>query len=169
MLAGSAFDAQVEMRAEAFPTVLQGMGGRKPSPRTLRRSQSAAYQQYVVKMFQTLLTSIVVCASYIRVNQAKLLQARSKLVARIPPAAEILRGSLLHRHVRHRSGCSVCANGPSHPVWALAVSYPGGRTRQIGIRSEIVPTVQQWLENYQKLKATLEEICELNQQLLRPE
>jgi hypothetical protein len=29
--------------------------------------------------------------------------------------------------------------------------------------------VQQWLRNYQKLKATLESICELNQQLLRPE
>jgi hypothetical protein len=29
--------------------------------------------------------------------------------------------------------------------------------------------VQQWLRNYRKIKATLERICELNQQLLRPE
>jgi hypothetical protein len=51
----------------------------------------------------------------------------------------------------------------------LAISYPGGRTKQIGLRPEIVPTVQQWLDNYQKLKATLEQICEFNHQLLRPE
>jgi hypothetical protein len=51
----------------------------------------------------------------------------------------------------------------------LTVSYPGGRTKQFSLRPEIVPTVQQWLANYQKLKATLERICELNHQLLRPE
>lgn len=28
---------------------------------------------------------------------------------------------------------------------------------------------QQWLRNYRKLKDTLQRICELNQQLLRPE
>jgi len=54
-------------------------------------------------------------------------------------------------------------------VWVLTVSYPGGRTKQLSLRPEIVPTVQQWLGNYQKLKATLERICELNHQLLRPE
>jgi len=54
-------------------------------------------------------------------------------------------------------------------VWVLAISYPGGTTKQISLRTEIVPTVQQWLANYQSLKAALEEICELNHQLLRPE
>ena len=120
-------------------------------------------------MFQTILTVIVVCDSYIRVKQSTVIHARSKLVAKIPPATEILRGSLLHRHVRHRSGCTVCANGEGHPVWVLAISYPGGTTKQISLRTEIVPTVQQWLANYQSLKAALEEICELNHQLLRPE
>lgn len=102
-------------------------------------------------------------------NQEKILQARSKLAAHLPPTAEILRGSLFHRHVRHRSGCAVCAKGEGHPVWVLTVTYPGGRTKQLSLRPEIVPTVQQWLRNYQELKATLEHICELNHQLLRPE
>ncbi len=102
-------------------------------------------------------------------KHSKIIEARSKFAAKIPPAAEILRGSLLHRHVRHRAGCSVCANGAGHSVWVLTVSYPGGRTKQISLRPEMVPTVQQWLDNYQKLKATLEQICELNHQLLRPE
>jgi len=51
----------------------------------------------------------------------------------------------------------------------LTVTYPGGRTKQISLSAEQKPLVQQWLRNYHKLKDTLERICELNQQLLRPE
>jgi hypothetical protein len=96
-------------------------------------------------------------------------QARAKLAAAVPSTTEILRGSLLHRHIRHRSGCAVCAQGSGHPVWVLTVTYPGGRTKQISLSAEQVPMVQQWLRNYRKLKDTLERICQLNQQLLRPE
>src|ERR1039457_5674247 len=67
------------------------------------------------------------------------------------------------------TGCAVCARGPGHLVWVLTVSYPGGRTKQISLSAEQKTMVQQWLRNYRKLKATLERICELNQQLLRPE
>jgi hypothetical protein len=51
----------------------------------------------------------------------------------------------------------------------LTVSYPGGRNKQISLSPEQKPIVQQWLRNYQKLKATLERICELNHQVLRPD
>jgi hypothetical protein len=95
--------------------------------------------------------------------------ARAKLAASLPSTTEILRGSLLHRRIRHRSGCAVCADGGGHPLWVLTVTYPGGRTRQISLSSEQKPMVQQWLRNYRKLKDTLERICELNQQLLREE
>jgi len=96
-------------------------------------------------------------------------QARARLAAALPSTTEILRGSLLHRRIRHRTGCAVCARGPGHLVWVLTVSYPGGRTKQISLSPQQKPMVQQWLRNYQKLKAALERICELNQQLLRPE
>ena len=96
-------------------------------------------------------------------------KARAKLAAALPSTTEILRGSLLRRRIRHRTGCAVCARGPGHLVWVLTVSYPGGRTKQISLSAEQKPMVQQWLRNYRKLKATLERICELNQQLLRPE
>jgi len=49
------------------------------------------------------------------------------------------------------------------------VGYPGGVTRQISLRKEIVPQVRRWLNNYRKIRDILEQICELNQQLLRPE
>ena len=51
----------------------------------------------------------------------------------------------------------------------FTVSYPGGRNKQISLSAEQKPLVQQWLRNYQKLKATLERICELNHKMLRPE
>ena len=95
--------------------------------------------------------------------------ARAKLAASLPSTTEILRGSLLRRRIRHRSGCAVCARGPGHLVWVLTVSYPGRRTKQFSLRPKQKPMVQQWLRNYRQLKATLERICELNQQLLRPE
>jgi len=85
-------------------------------------------------------------------NHKRIPDARAKLAASLPSTTEILRGSLLHRHIRHRSGCAVCADGGGHPVWVLTVSYPGGRTRQISLSAEQKPMVQQWLRNYRKLK-----------------
>lgn len=95
--------------------------------------------------------------------------ARAKLAASIDSASFILRGSLLHRRIRHRAGCAICARGEGHSVAVLTISYPGGRTKQISLRPEQVPVVKQWLRNYRRLKDTLERICEINVQLLRSE
>jgi hypothetical protein len=93
--------------------------------------------------------------------------ARAKLVDRLPVTGDILRGSLLTRAIRnHAKGC---ASGEGHPLAVLTVSYPGGRTRQFSLRPERVAEVRRWLANYQKLKAALEAICELNHNLLRPD
>src|ERR1700680_275867 len=102
-------------------------------------------------------------------NQKQIVRKRAKLAASLPFTAEIVRGSLIRRHIRHRTGCAVCANGKGHPVWVLTVSYPGGGTRQFSLRPEQKPVVEQWLRNYQKLKACLERFCELNLELLRVE
>lgn len=96
-------------------------------------------------------------------------RARKKLAAQLPDPTQILRGSLLERTVRHKHGCPKCARGQGHRVWVLTVSYRGGRTRQFSIRPEQRPQVEQWLRNYQELKARLEAICVLNQELLRPD
>src|SRR6516165_1304223 len=84
------------------------------------------------------------------------LQARQKLVDRLPVSGELLRGSLLERVVGHR-------------VFVLTVTYPGGRTRQLSVRRKRVAEVGRWLDNYRKLKEAIEAICELNHELLRPE
>jgi hypothetical protein len=97
------------------------------------------------------------------------IQARERLLKRLPPPSEILRGSLIERTTRHTSGCPKCARGEGHPQTVLTISYPGGRTRQFSIPRELVPQVRQWLGNYQELKEALEAVCELNHVLLRPD
>ena len=97
------------------------------------------------------------------------LRARQRLVDHLPVSGELLRGSLLERIVRHTRGCPKCARGEGHAVFVLTVTYPGSRTRQISIRRERVAEVRRWLDNYQKLKETIEAICELNHDLLRPD
>ena len=102
-------------------------------------------------------------------NQSTTLRKRDRLAAGLPSATDILRGSLLQRVIRHRSGCPKCNRGEGHPVAVLAVGYPGARIRQICLRKDQVPYVRRCLANYQKLKTAIERICELNQQLLRVE
>ena len=102
-------------------------------------------------------------------NQKTVLRRRHQLAAALPFTAEIVRGSLLHRMIRHRAGCSVCADGKGHPVWVLTVSYPGGATKQFSLSPEQKPIIEQWLRNYHKLKEALERICEINLELLRTE
>ncbi len=102
-------------------------------------------------------------------NLDRKLEARRKLVAELPVTGELLRGSLLERVVRHKTGCASCARGEGHAVSVLTVSYPGGRTRQLSVRRERVAEVRRWLDNYRRLKQAIEAICELNQELLRPE
>jgi len=94
---------------------------------------------------------------------------RAYLLRNLPDLRDVLRGSLLERTIRHRRGCPKCERGEGHPVSVLTVTYPGGRTRQISLRPEQVAEVRRQLGNYQRLKQTVEQICELNQQALRAE
>src|ERR1700676_3707063 len=93
---------------------------------------------------------------------------RDKLADSIGAPAEILRGSLLHRTIRHKKGCQTCARGGGHPAWVLSINYAGGRNKQISIRPEEKEQVERWLANYHELRETLESICELNHVVLRP-
>ncbi len=103
-------------------------------------------------------------------RRERLVARREKLVADLPVTGEILRGSLLERTVRnHARNCAKCASGEGHRMSVLTVSYPGGRTRQFSLRGEMASQTRRWLANYQRLKASIEAICELNHELLRPD
>ena len=107
--------------------------------------------------------------SLLSVTQEQIIRKRDSLLAGLPDARDILRGSLLERTIRHSKGCKRCEAGGGHAVSVLAIGYPGGHMRQISLRKEQAAHVKQCLENYYKLKAALEEICELNHALLRAE
>ena len=100
-------------------------------------------------------------------NQEQLIRKRDRLLARLPEARDILRGSLLDRTIRHRTGCKQCENGGGHSVSVLTVGLPGGGMRQTSLRKDQAAEVRRSLANYYALKAALEEICDINRQLLR--
>lgn len=99
----------------------------------------------------------------------QLIATRQALVSQLPVTGEILRGSVVERTVRHSRGCTICAGGGGHPLSVLTVTYAGGRTRQFSLRREQIEEGRRWLGNYHKLREALEEICEFNHALLRPE
>ena len=103
-------------------------------------------------------------------NETRASSREARVMADLPVTGELLRGSLLERTVRnHARGCAKCASGEGHQMSVLTVSYPGGGTRQFSLRGEMAPQARRWLANYQRLKASIEAICELNHELLRPD
>ena len=102
--------------------------------------------------------------------QRKSLEQKTKrILQRLPDLSTILRGSLLHRTIRHSRGCSKCATGGGHSVWVLAVGFPGGKILQTSLRREQVPQVRRAMANYRKLQKALGQVCELNRLQLRAE
>ena len=109
----------------------------------------------------------MVFVSSLLMKRSELNETRQAMVTQLPVTGELLRGSLIERTVRHSRGCTICAGGGGHPLWVLSVGYAGGRTRQLSLRRDQIEEVRRWLGNYHKLRAALEEICELNHALLR--
>src|ERR1700722_18569751 len=101
-------------------------------------------------------------------RRERVVARREKLMADLPVTGELLRGSLLERTFRnHARGCAKCASGEGHQMSVLTVSYPGGGTRQFSLRGEMAPQARRWLANYQRLKGSIEAICELTPRRLR--
>src|SRR5258708_33944439 len=93
--------------------------------------------------------------SLVIVKHNDAVRRRDKLAANLP-TAELLRGSLLHRTIRHKSGCPKCERGGGHPGLVLAGSEPGGKVRQTSLRPETKPVVQKGIANYHPLKRQIE-------------
>ena len=90
---------------------------------------------------------------------------------KLPALDDLLRGSLLERHLFHASGvsCSTCASGQGHRQWVLNVNYRGGKTRQITLHPDQLPQVRRQIANLDRVRRILEQVCEHNQQRLRAE
>ena len=105
-----------------------------------------------------------------KVPDLALRQRRQGLVNLLPPAGEVLRGSLLERFVTCGNPSCKCARGERHgPVWYLTVTLGPGRTTGGIISTDHVEQVRRWIENYHRMKDDLESISEINRELLRRE
>jgi hypothetical protein len=89
-------------------------------------------------------------------------------LAKLPPATEVLRGSLVERFVTCGNPSCRCARGERHgPVWYLTVTLSPGHTTGVIVPSDQAPKVRRWIENYRRLKDQLEGISDINRELLR--
>jgi hypothetical protein len=103
-----------------------------------------------------------------RVSDLALRERRKGLAKQLPPAEEILRGSLVERYVTCGNPNCKCARGERHgPIWYLTVTLGPGRTTGGVIPTQQVAEVRRWIENYQTFKGQLEKISEINRELLR--
>jgi len=97
-----------------------------------------------------------------------LLRRRAAVARELPDLQQILRGSLVERFVTCGKPTCKCARGERHgPLYYLTVSRPGGRTQGLYVGPAQRAQVQAWVANYQRLKARLEAISEVNRELLR--
>ena len=105
-----------------------------------------------------------------KVSEPALRQRRQGLVKLLPPAGQVLRGSLVERYVTCGNPSCKCARGERHgPIRYLTVTLGPGRTTGGIISADQVEQVRRWIENYQRLKTDLERISEINRELLRRE
>jgi hypothetical protein len=102
------------------------------------------------------------------VSKLALRQRRQGLVQLLPPAGEVLRGSLVERYVTCGNPSCKCARGERHgPMWYLTVTLGPGRTTGGIISADQVERVRHWIKNYHRLKEDLERISEINREMLR--
>jgi hypothetical protein len=99
---------------------------------------------------------------------ATLRRRRKTLLHKLPPLEAIVRGSLIERYKRcGKPGCK-CADGPGHgPKYYLSVSKPGSTPQMDYVPQHSKEKVEEYLANHRKIKAILEELCEISRELLR--
>ena len=99
----------------------------------------------------------------------RLLERRSRLLKRLPPFEEVLRGSVVRRLLRcGKPGCR-CATGEGHPAVYLSVTHAGGRTEQISLPAALIQQAEQGVANYHAWWKAIEEVSAINRELLRRE
>jgi len=100
-------------------------------------------------------------------SKRTLILRRERLVQRLQSISDLIRGSLIERHLRcGKLGCH-CAKGEGHRAWYLTVSFAGGRTEQVTVPEALVPMVRKWLKNYDRWWEIMEEVSAINRELLR--
>lgn len=100
-------------------------------------------------------------------SKTTILSRRGRIVRALPPLEDMVRGSLVERHLRCGKPRCRCARGEGHHVFYLVTSFGRGNTEQITIPVDLVPIVRQWIAHYGAWWDAVEEISAINRELLR--
>ena len=103
-----------------------------------------------------------------KLSDLALRNRRNGLTQLLPPLGEVLRGSLMERYLTcGNPGCK-CARGERHgPVWYLSVTLDQSHRAGCTVSGDQVAQVRQWIENYHRVKESLEKISDINRELMR--
>ena len=103
-----------------------------------------------------------------KTSAAALRRRRRSLLGNMPSLERIMRGSLIERYKRcGRPGCH-CAKGRGHgPKVYLSVSVSGERPQMDYVPNARGEEVRELVENFNKAREILNEICAINTELLR--
>jgi hypothetical protein len=97
----------------------------------------------------------------------QLIARRKRLLLRLPPFEEVLRGSFLVRVRRCGKPTCRCVRGAGHRTAYVSVTFADGSTQQISLPRALEPVARSWVRNYQQWWATLERVSAINRELLR--
>jgi hypothetical protein len=97
------------------------------------------------------------------------LDRRRRILARLPPLEEVIRGSVVVRWLRcGKPGCH-CAEDEGHRATYLTVTHAGGRTEQISLPAELVPLAEHGVAAYRAWWAAVEKLSAINRDQIRRE
>jgi Family of unknown function (DUF6788) len=97
----------------------------------------------------------------------RLIERRRRLLQKLPPLDEVLRGSVGERTVRCGKPSCRCASGQLHAAVYLSVTHRGGRTEQLSVPRELVAPVRNGVAVYWKWWEIVEQLSAINRDLLR--
>ncbi len=100
-------------------------------------------------------------------TRQQLERKRERLMRSTPSLQHMIRGSLFKRFRRCGTPNCHCASDQGHPAFYLGVSAPGGKTTQLFLPAELVPVVQEWVDNYERLWKLIEDVSAINRELLK--
>jgi hypothetical protein len=97
----------------------------------------------------------------------RFLERRRRILAKLPPLEEVLRGSVIVRSLRCGKPSCHCAKGEGHPATYLSVTLAGGRTEQISLPAELVAVAERGVAHYHAWWAAIEKLSAINRDLIR--
>ena len=101
-------------------------------------------------------------------STSQLKRKRKQLLHKLPALDAVLRGSLIERYKRcGKPGCK-CANGQGHgPKYYLSVSRTGAHPAMDYVPQSMQEQAAQYLANYRTIRDILDQLCAINQELMR--